>query len=988
VKFVRELLSNIKLDIKQQIVWKEFEDYIDSYETLGTYTDSNNDTIGVIAVKLRRSTSRDRASTMQRNFIAKYLETGHNAALVAFYGDDPTDWRFSFVKLEYHLEEDEKGNAKPAPSLTSPKRYSFLVGKIEPSHTAQSRFLELLTLHDPNLTISKIEAAFSVEKVTIEFFEKYKGLFLELEESLNKIVKQNGDLAKEFNKKGISTVDFTKKLLGQIVFIYFLQKKGWLGIEKDETGKFKEWGTGPKDFLKRLYNKDVVDYNNFFNDILEPLFYEALAKDRVTENDYYSRFRCKIPFLNGGLFEPLGGYNWTDIDILLDDKIFGKIIETFNSYNFTVKEDEPLEKEVAIDPEMLGKVFENLLEIKDRKSKGSYYTPREIVYYMCQESLINYLENKTGIDKKQIENFIHNGEISDQIRDIKKKVDILLKNIKIVDPAIGSGAFPVGMMTEIVKARSVLTKFFPKEEQSERLTYNFKRECIENSLYGVDIDPGAVDIARLRLWLSLIVDETDIHKIKPLPNLDYKIMCGNSLLDEFEGVKLFDEGLLGETKKENNLEIKNIEEVVERLYQELGKIKTGKMKDDGRSREIKQAINKLKKKKQKLMAEPKREGYNGSLFEVKKIKESQKKLKEIKALHKQFFNEHDRRKKIELRTEIEKRDWEFIEETLKEQGNEEAMKKLEQIKKTRSKPFFLWKLYFSDIFQENGGFDICIANPPYIGEKGHKEIFKSLAQTELGRKFYQGRMDLFYFFFHLAIDLGKINSQISFITTNYYLTATYAKKLRQDFRERTIIKKLINFNELKIFKSALGQHNIITILEKGQNKNSIAQTCFTRRQDIATPGILQKILYSKDTETDYFEVAQKDLYDGDELYIRIMGGVKNLNNPFHKILDKVQKQGDSLGIICNINQGIISGADKVSKSMLLKLHLKENLGDGIFVLDDSEIDKLNLNQQDAKILKPWFKNSDIKKYYTNIKTHYIVIIIFSNGYMHFAIFLY
>jgi adenine-specific DNA-methyltransferase len=592
---------------------------------------------------------------------------------------------------------------------------------------------------------------------------------------------------------------------------------------------------------------------------------------------------------------------------------------------------------------------------------------------MCQESLINYLENKTGIDKKQIENFIHNGEISDQIRDIKKKVDILLKNIKIVDPAIGSGAFPVGMMTEIVKARSVLTKFFPKEEQSERLTYNFKRECIENSLYGVDIDPGAVDIARLRLWLSLIVDETDIHKIKPLPNLDYKIMCGNSLLDEFEGVKLFDEGLLGETKKENNLEIKNIEEVVERLYQELGKIKTGKMKDDGRSREIKQAINKLKKKKQKLMAEPKREGYNGSLFEVKKIKESQKKLKEIKALHKQFFNEHDRRKKIELRTEIEKRDWEFIEETLKEQGNEEAMKKLEQIKKTRSKPFFLWKLYFSDIFQENGGFDICIANPPYIGEKEHKEIFKSLAQTELGRKFYQGRMDLFYFFFHLAIDLGKINSQISFITTNYYLTATYAKKLRQDFRERTIIKKLINFNELKIFKSALGQHNIITILEKGQNKNSIAQTCFTRRQDIATPGILQKILYSKDTETDYFEVAQKDLYDGDELYIRIMGGVKNLNNPFHKILDKVQKQGDSLGIICNINQGIISGADKVSKSMLLKLHLKENLGDGIFVLDDSEIDKLNLNQQDAKILKPWFKNSDIKKYYTNIKTHKRVI---------------
>ena len=220
----------------------------------------------------------------------------------------------------------------------------------------------------------------------------------------------------------------------------------------------------------------------------------------------------------------------------------------------------------------MGKVFENLLEIKDRKSKGSYYTPREIVYYMCQESLINYLETKTRIDQKYVEDFIYNGEISGQIKDNREKIDKLLKDIKVVDPAIGSGAFPVGMMMEIIKARGSLTKFFPKEAQSERTAYNFKRECIEDSLYGVDIDPGAVDIAQLRLWLSLIVDEADIHKIKPLPNLDYKIMCGNSLLDEFEGVKLFDERLLGKTKNEDSLEVKNIEERTKELYQEFGEI--------------------------------------------------------------------------------------------------------------------------------------------------------------------------------------------------------------------------------------------------------------------------------------------------------------------------------------------------------------------------------------------------------------------------------
>ena len=318
-----------------------------------------------------------------------------------------------------------------------------------------------------------------------------------------------------------------------------------------------------------------------------------------------------------------------------------------------------------------------------------------------------------------------------------EKIDALLKNIKVVDPAIGSGAFPVGMMGEIIKARANLTKLFPGHEQLERTLYNFKRECIEDSLYGVDIDPGAVDIAQLRLWLSLIVDETDIHKIKPLPNLDYKIMCGNSLLDEFEGVKLFDERLLGEARKENHLEIENIEGVLANLYQEFGEIQTGKKKDNGRSREIKEEIRKLKRKKQELLAGPKKKGIYGSLFEVEKIKESKKKLKEIEALHKQFFNENNRREKIELREKIEKLDWEFIEETLKEQGNEEAMNKLGQIKKTRSKPFFLWKLYFAEVFQrETPGFDVVIGNPPYgfrdVLTKEEKEYFRKTKEIDFG----------------------------------------------------------------------------------------------------------------------------------------------------------------------------------------------------------------------------------------------------------------
>jgi len=206
---------------------------------------------------------------------------------------------------------------------------------------------------------------------------------------------------------------------------------------------------------------------------------------------------------------------------------------------------------------------------------------------------------------------------------------------------------------------------------------------------------------------------------------------------------------------------------------------------------------------------------------------------------------------------------------------------------------------------------VVIANPPYVGEKGHKKMFREIRKGNLGR-FYQGKMDLFYFFYHISLDIGKQYSNIAFITTNYYLTATGAKKLRQDFKERAIIKNLVNFNELRIFESALGQHDMITILEKSHNERAIAQTCISQRQGIATPEILRQIQNKIDTETQYYKVAQKDLYDGDENYIRLIGSSEISNSPIHIVLEKVKKQGELLFNLCRINNGIHSEADYLS----------------------------------------------------------------------------
>ncbi|MBE0481664.1 MAG: Eco57I restriction-modification methylase domain-containing protein, partial [Dehalococcoidia bacterium] len=588
---VKRLDTSKNFTYRGNIVPDAYKQRVQSLERVGKYEDADGNKIEIIIVRLAKERSIERARTMQRNFVAWYLNGSRggeqkDAALAAFVSPDSRDWRFSLVKMEYSLEAPGKVETE----LTPAQRYSFLVGENESSHTAQVQLLPILQDDDRRPLLSDFEKAFSIEVVTREFFVKYRELFHDVDEALQKELERNTAARQDFEAKGVDTVDFAKKLLGQIVFLYFLQKKGWFGVGRDD-----DWGTGPKDFLRRLFYMRIVPYQNFFNDILEPLFYNALATEKT--DDFYDRFNCKIPFLNGGLFDPINGYDWVHMDMLLPNELFSNsektregdtgtgILDVFDRYNFTVREDEPLDKEVAVDPEMLGKVFENLLEVKDRKSKGTYYTPREIVHYMCQESLINYLDTalNTGdvplvtkrppqgklfgspdpeqgaltipgyqakVPRTDIEALIRTGELAidhdtqveaqaretgrysyrlpESIRWNAEVIDRKLADIRVCDPAIGSGAFPVGLMTEIVRARNTLTVYLPDKEG--RSNYDFKRHAIQSCLYGVDIDPGAVEIAKLRLWLSLVVDEEDIKQIQPLPNLDYKIVCGNSLL--------------------------------------------------------------------------------------------------------------------------------------------------------------------------------------------------------------------------------------------------------------------------------------------------------------------------------------------------------------------------------------------------------------------------------------------------------------------------
>ncbi len=778
--FVKNLLNSIdenkafhaRGDVKEM-----FRHIIKTYERIGTYIDPNGKKIDIIITYLQKGYSLDHARVTQRNFAGRYLaDRGEkDAGLFAFVSPDENDWRFSLVTMDYEIVQTKSGNWKGQEKFSQARRWSFLVGKNESSHTAQSRLVPILTddKHDP--TLARLEEAFNIEKVTKEFFEKYRDLFLRTKEELDKVVENDSKVRYDFEQKGVDTVNFAKKLLGQIVFLYFLQKKGWFGVERDA-----KWGTGTKQFLRELFSRrdefpkgGYGKQTNFFNDILEPLFYEALRRPR--DDDYYSHFNCKIPFLNGGLFDPINNYDWVHTDILLPNELFSNrtktkegdigdgILDIFDRYNFTVKEDEPLEKEVAVDPEMLGKVFENLLEVKDRKSKGTYYTPREIVHYMCQQSLINYLYTelnksetsyqkigdiqtdvfgnkvKTGqfdliaehksspqISKEDLETLVKYGEqvgeneatvkakgretdtysykLPESIRKNAKLIDDKLASIKVCDPAIGSGAFPVGMMHEIVKTRNVLTTFLnppsiPPLSRGDtgglRTIYHFKRRCIENSLYGVDIDPGAVEIAKLRLWLSLVVDEEDIKQIKPLPNLDYKIVCGNSLLGV--GKNLFNNQLFAE-------------------------------------------------------------------------------LERLKPL---YFDETNPTKKQEYKQQID----ELISRIT--DGHKE----------------FDFEVYFSEVFHEKQGFDVVIANPPYVRQEKIRDQ-KPLLQKQ-GYEVYNSTSDLYTYFYERSHQILKPNGFSCFISSNKWMRGKYGENLRRFFKEKTTLKQIIDFNGYKVFDATV-----------------------------------------------------------------------------------------------------------------------------------------------------------------------------------------
>ena len=966
-----------------------YENYVDYIKDIGKYRDSDRKTIVLSIVKLKHSPEKSR--TMQRNFIAKHMkDIDADVSIVGLYSEDTDVWRISFVKLDYLTDIDGIHE-----ELTSAKRYSYLIEPGLHNHTAVE---QLSKLYDDNkkATLKDIENVFSVEVVTDEFFKMYKEKYLDLKELLEK----DANFISEAQRLDIDIHDFSeefaKKLMGQISFLYFLQKKGWLGVKivpqniskielreiyrrQDEETRniinkvyksnnklmvlssralktlsnedseklacsFKntiyddEWGTGTKTFIRTIFDTAINNEFNFFNEYLEPLFYNALNQKRGS-TEYYQLFNCKIPFLNGGLFEPIYKYDWKNVNVQISNEFFSNkdkngLLDLFDIYNFTINEDEPLEKEVAVDPEMLGKIFENLLEVKERRSKGAFYTPREIVHYMCQESLINYLSNEIKIPIEDIDIFIKYGEI---IKDVDinvnkeenykmpqtiinnlEKIDRALENVTIADPAVGSGAFPLGMLNEIVKARSIIVEYMTKDlnewkkedfiRENKRDLYNLKKNAMKKSIFAVDIEPSAVDITKLRLWLSLVVD-SDVKTVNTLPNLDYNIMVGNSLVDEYEGIKLFDEELLKDKPK------RRIEHKSSQIRYEFGK--------------------------------------DNNLVGIG-IEQEQEILEDIQNLQYELFEEKITKRKIQIKDEIENKEWELIEYKLLKDNKKEEFKKLEKTKKENRKPYFLWKMNFSKVFKKKGGFDIVIGNPPYVKEMNNRKVFEIVNKSSMGKKYHDGKMDFWYYFLHKAIEIKSTTGVINYITPSYWINSKGAYKLIKRISETLNFLNVVDIGKLKVFDTVVGYHMIAMYKDK--------KKC-----------ISDKFIYKK-LQNNLNDINKN--FDTDNINIKVLNNDNVINENFNICFENSDidfSVYSNIGEFYDISQGVVEAIDKISNNVIRK-YPDDNIevGQGVFVLSKKELDTLMLNKKEKIIIKKYLNGSDVKRYKIYPNTKYLI----------------
>lgn len=686
---------------------------------------------------------------------------------------------------------------------------------------------------------SKLWESFNFEPINRKFY-------LELVQHFRLLVVH---LEKIFDRK--PSVMFTTRLLGRILFVWFLRKKNLINQAMDF-----------------FTVEDPLDQTNFYRKKLEVLFFETLNKEILdrTNGDKLT------PYLNGGLFDISKTDFYSDERLSIPNGFFNQLFDTLNKYNFTIDESSPEFQQVAIDPEMLGRIFESLLseEVDEisgsskKKATGAFYTPREIVNYMCEQSVLEFLKNKIPetLDRdKRLEELIRLPETifrdqdQNKRRDWKPYSDLIINVLEghngcpltILDPAVGSGAFPMGML-------HLLTKIYGRlDSKYEKNISNLKRSILSKSLYGVDIEQTAIEICRLRAWLSIIVDIPEGDAVEPLPNLDFKFTCANTLvaLDDDKQASLFeDKGL-----KEKLMSIRD------EYFSTSKKIK-----------------------KQKLQSEYQLLTHSEDMFDTVRTKQ---------------------------------------------------LKSYQPFDVGSSSTF-----YDPELHHGVSTFDIVIANPPYLSEKDNAKIFKTVNDSQLGKLYHQGKMNFWYYFLHFSLNVLNPSGHIAFITSRYWINSQGAKKLINRIQNEASLVNVVDIGKLKVFDDVAGHHMI---------------AIYTNRKE-------ETFKYKKIQEN-LDEINNDNIDKNNQIQLLKNSDVFKNNEIIFLSQDLIQNSESTIDSFYDMSQGVVEASDKISSKQLKKLNLPSfKVGQGVFVLKQDELDRLNLSDIEKNALVKYLDPNEVQKW--------------------------
>jgi hypothetical protein len=744
----------------------------------------------------------DRFSLGQERLVASRLLRDHPYTLFVFSNSAQDRWHF--INIKYEMETEKRRRFR-----------RITVGPEERLRTASER-LSLLDLGaigrdlfglSPLAIQERHDEAFDVEAVTKQFFGEYRIVFDLLQQ----------DLSKQTKDKSWAH-DYALQFLNRCMFLYFIQRKGWLGEDREFLRTFLE-----------SYRGVEQPPNSFVNKWIKVLFFEAFnRKFHGGHRHFPGKIKdtlSRAPFLNGGLFTE----NELDTkhDFLVTDNRFEQIFKFLERYNFTIAEDSPLDQEVAVDPEVIGKVYESLVNISEeadeRGDAGIFYTPRTEIDLMCRLALVDHLSNHLGNENRSLLYQLVFALEPDEKADADKafsdaklwpSLNHRLHELTVLDKASGSGSFLVGMLHILDNLQERANRHLNLKETP----YDRKKRIIGQSLYGVDVMDWACHVAELRLWLALVVDaeltseELHIRREPLLPHFTFKIRCGDSLVQEVGGI--------------NFGHIRAARDIPKEIQSRIAKLKTEKLKfyDNDPDCHFK-SPDQVKKEELRLFHD---------ILDARHHKVQE----EIKSLRRKIEGPIERQLRLDGKVE-EKPHQIALDSVLWQKHIESLTEDLEQIDRalsalrtTREIPF-VWDIAFVEIFEsEKEGFDIVIGNPPYVRQENiadphlsREDITtenKKEYKTKLARSVYQtfpnffgyraetdtaahkldAKSDLYIYFYFHGLSLLNQKGSFCFITSNSWLDVGYGKDLQEFLLKHSHIKMILDNQAKRSFAQA------------------------------------------------------------------------------------------------------------------------------------------------------------------------------------------